>query len=104
MDQLFSWHTPYGLSHDKSLLVDLPLSLVKLAKMSITGALAISSRSTYMLLDFSGLTSSVINGKSPKALTCLLLMPYCVPSLVTIKTPPLGKLSNLGSQGFVHGT
>ena len=46
-DRLFSWHTPYGLSHDKSLLAELPPALVESAKMSITGALAISSKSTY---------------------------------------------------------
>ena len=46
-DRLFSWHTPYSLSHDASLLVELPPALVESAKMSITGALAISSRSTY---------------------------------------------------------
>ena len=46
-DRLFSWRTPYGLSHDQSLLAELPPELVKSAKMSITGALALSSRSTY---------------------------------------------------------
>jgi hypothetical protein len=46
-DRLFSWRTPYGLSHDKSLLAELPLALVESAKMSITGALATSSKSTY---------------------------------------------------------
>ena len=46
-DRLFSWRTPYGLSHDKSLLTELPLALVESAKMSITGALATSSKSTY---------------------------------------------------------
>ena len=55
VDWLFSWHTPYGLSHDDSLLTELPSALVKSAKMSITGTLAISSRSTYAagLLRFS---------------------------------------------------
>ena len=55
VDRLFSWHTPYGLSHDNSLLTELPSALVESAKMSITGALAISSRSTYAagLLRFS---------------------------------------------------
>jgi hypothetical protein len=47
VDRIFSWRTPYGLSHDRSLLSKLPLALVKLAKMSITGALAGSTRSTY---------------------------------------------------------
>jgi hypothetical protein len=46
-DRLFSWRTPYGLSHDKSLLAELPLALVESAKTSITGALATSSKSTY---------------------------------------------------------
>ena len=39
--------TPYGISHDESLLAELPLALVESAKMSITGALAMSTRSTY---------------------------------------------------------
>lgn len=47
VDRLFSWHTPYGLSHDESLLAELPPVLVESAKMSIMGALATSSRSTY---------------------------------------------------------
>ena len=47
VDRLFSWRTPYGLSHDTSLLAELPPALAELAKMSITGALAISTRSTY---------------------------------------------------------
>jgi hypothetical protein len=47
VDRLFSWRTPYGLSHDKSLLAELPPALAESAKMSITGALATSSRSTY---------------------------------------------------------
>jgi hypothetical protein len=47
VDRLFSWRTPYGLSHDESLLAELPPALVESAKMSITGALATSSRSTY---------------------------------------------------------
>ena len=46
-DRLFSWRTPYGLSHDESLLAELPPGLVESAKMSITGALATSSKSTY---------------------------------------------------------
>jgi hypothetical protein len=46
-DRIFLWRTPYGLSHDASLLSELPPALVESAKMSITGALAISSRSTY---------------------------------------------------------
>ena len=46
-DRLFSWRTPYGLSHDESLLAELPPALVESAKMSITGALAPSSKSTY---------------------------------------------------------
>jgi hypothetical protein len=47
VNRIFSWCTPYGLSHDRSLLSELPLALVKSAKMSITGALASSTRSTY---------------------------------------------------------
>ena len=47
VDRLFSWRSPYGLSHDQSLLTELPPALVESAKMSIAGALAISSRSTY---------------------------------------------------------
>jgi hypothetical protein len=47
VDRLFSWRTPYGLSHDESLLAELPPALAESAKMSITGALATSSRSTY---------------------------------------------------------
>ena len=46
-DRLFSWRTPYGLAHDQSLLAELPPALVNSAKMSITGALASSSRSSY---------------------------------------------------------
>jgi hypothetical protein len=46
-DRIFSWCTPYGLSHDHSLLAEFPPALVKSAKMSITGALAISTGSTY---------------------------------------------------------
>ena len=55
VDRLLSWRTPYGLSHDSSLMTELPSALVESAKMSITGALAISSRSTYAagLLRFS---------------------------------------------------
>jgi hypothetical protein len=47
VDRIFSWRTPYGLAHDASLLAELPPDLVESAKMSITGALATSSRSTY---------------------------------------------------------
>ena len=47
VDRLFSWRTPYGLSHDESLLAELPPALVESAKISIMGALATSSRSTY---------------------------------------------------------
>lgn len=47
VDRLFSWRTPYGISHDESLLAVLPPALVDLAKMSITGAFAVSTRSTY---------------------------------------------------------
>jgi hypothetical protein len=47
VDRIYSWRTPYGLSHDESLLAELPPALVESAKMSITGALATSSRSTY---------------------------------------------------------
>ena len=47
VDRIFSWRTPYGLSHDESLLAQLPPALVDSAKMSIMGSLAISSRSTY---------------------------------------------------------
>jgi hypothetical protein len=47
VDRIYSWRTPYGLSHDDSLLAELPPALVESAKMSITGALATSSRSTY---------------------------------------------------------
>ena len=47
VDRIYSWRTPYGLSHDKSLLAELPPALVESAKMSITGALAPSLRSTY---------------------------------------------------------
>jgi hypothetical protein len=46
-DRLFSWRTPYGISHDELLLVDLPADLVDSAKMSIMGALAHSTKSTY---------------------------------------------------------
>src|SRR5271155_3136823 len=46
-DRLFSWRTPYGISHDESLLAELPAELVESAKMSIMGALAPSTRSTY---------------------------------------------------------
>ena len=46
-DRLFSWRTPYGLSHDKVILAELPPALAESAKMSITGALATSSKSTY---------------------------------------------------------
>jgi hypothetical protein len=46
-DRLFSWRTPYGLSHDEMLLAELPPALVESAKLSISGALAISTRSTY---------------------------------------------------------
>ena len=55
VDRLFSWRTPYSLSHDESLLAELPLALAQSAKMSITGALATSLRSTYAagLLRFS---------------------------------------------------
>ena len=47
VDRLFSWRTPYGVSHDQSLLAELPSALAESAKMAITGALAISSKSTY---------------------------------------------------------
>ena len=47
VDRIFSWCTPYGISHDESLLAMLPPALTELAKMSITGALAVSTRSTY---------------------------------------------------------
>ena len=55
VDRLFSWRTPYSLSHDKSLLAELPPALAQSAKMSITGAQAASLRSTYAagLLRFS---------------------------------------------------
>ena len=46
-DRLFSWRTPYGLSHDESLLAELPPALAESAKISIMGALATSSKSTY---------------------------------------------------------
>ena len=46
-DRIFSWRTPYGISHDLSLLAELPPALAESAKMSITGALAASTRSTY---------------------------------------------------------
>lgn len=46
-DRIFSWRTPYALSHDTTLLAELPPALVESAKMSITGALAASTRSTY---------------------------------------------------------
>ena len=46
-DRLSAWRTPYGLSHDKSLLAELPPALAESAKMSIMGALASSSKSTY---------------------------------------------------------
>jgi hypothetical protein len=46
-DRIFSWRTPYGMSHDHLLSADLPPALVESAKMSITGALAASTRSTY---------------------------------------------------------
>jgi hypothetical protein len=47
VDRLLSWRTPYGLSHDQSLLAELPPALAESAKMSIAGALAPSSRSSY---------------------------------------------------------
>ena len=47
VDRLFSWRTPYGLSHDDALLAELPPALVDSAKISIMGALATSSKSTY---------------------------------------------------------
>jgi hypothetical protein len=47
VDRIFSWRSPYGLSHDESLLAELPPALVESAKMSIMGALATSSKSTY---------------------------------------------------------
>ena len=47
MDRLFSWHTPYGISHDESLLAELPPILADSAKMLIMGSLAASSKSTY---------------------------------------------------------
>jgi hypothetical protein len=47
VDRLFSWRTPYGLSHDALLRSELPPALAESAKMSITGALAVSLRSTY---------------------------------------------------------
>ena len=47
MDHLLSWLTPYGLSHDETLLAELPPALVESAKLSITGALAMSTCSTY---------------------------------------------------------
>jgi hypothetical protein len=47
VDRLFSWRTPYSISHDESLLAELPPALAELAKMSITGAHAVSTRSTY---------------------------------------------------------
>jgi hypothetical protein len=47
VDRLFSWRTPYGISHDASLSAELPPVLAESAKMSIAGALAISSKSTY---------------------------------------------------------
>jgi hypothetical protein len=46
-DRIFSWHTPYGLSHNHSLLAELPPALIKSTKMLITSALAASTRSTY---------------------------------------------------------
>jgi hypothetical protein len=46
-DRLFLWRTPYGLSHDESLLAELPPALAESAKISIMGALATSSKSTY---------------------------------------------------------
>ena len=47
VDRLFSWRTPYSILHDKSLMAELPPALAELAKTSITGAHAISTRSTY---------------------------------------------------------
>jgi hypothetical protein len=46
-DRLFAWRTPHGISHDNALLEQLPEQLVESAKLSIRGALAPSTRSTY---------------------------------------------------------
>lgn len=46
-DRLFSWHTPYGIAHDRHLANTLPAPLVESAKFAIRGALAPSSKSSY---------------------------------------------------------
>jgi hypothetical protein len=46
-DRLFSWHTPYGIAHDRHLANILPSPLVESAKFAIRGALAPSSKSSY---------------------------------------------------------
>ena len=69
VDHIFSWCTPYGISHDELLLAELPLALVESAKMSITGALAMSTRSTYAASilrfnQFSTLHSPTLSGRT----------------------------------------
>ena len=46
-DRLFAWHTPHGITHDNILHHALPPQLAELAKTSIMGAWAPSTRSTY---------------------------------------------------------
>ena len=46
-NRLFSWRTPHGLTHNETLLEELPPQLVEIAKTSIMGAFAPSTRSIY---------------------------------------------------------
>ena len=47
IDRLFAWQTPHGITHDNFLHQTLPLELAEVAKTSIMGAWAPSTRSTY---------------------------------------------------------
>ena len=46
-NRLFAWQTPHGIEHDNFLHQTLPLELAEVAKTSIMGAWAPSTRSTY---------------------------------------------------------
>jgi hypothetical protein len=46
-NRLFSWRTPHGINEDNKILERLPIQLAEAAKLSIMGAFASSSRSTY---------------------------------------------------------
>jgi hypothetical protein len=46
-NRLFSWRTPHGINEDSRILERLPTQLAEAAKLSIMGAFASSSRSTY---------------------------------------------------------